>query len=205
MRQNAMINHTNHDKADDDDDVSAEDDDQILARVNRWINEAVVGLNLCPFAVAEVQERRLKMVVAQESEIPQLMEFIRREIVQFANADALDLGTELIVAPNCEALRDFAEFHQLVTEIEEHVEDNDDLVDAVMVIGFHPRHEWGELASDSPLHFDRRAPYPLVNLLRAPQVDEYVSQGLTQHILAQNGKTLSRIGTPALRALYMFR
>lgn len=72
-----------------------------------------------------------------------------------------------------------------------------------MLVCFHPRHAYADAAAaDAPVNFDKRAPYPIVNLLRTEQVDEYIDQGLTQDILERNEETLEAVGATQLLQLY---
>lgn len=72
-----------------------------------------------------------------------------------------------------------------------------------MLACFHPRHAYADApAADAAVNYDKRAPYPTVNLLRADQVDEAVEAGLTDGMLDRNQETLEAVGAETLRALY---
>jgi hypothetical protein len=73
----------------------------------------------------------------------------------------------------------------------------------VMLACFHPRHMYGDAAGeDAAVNFDKRAPYPVFNLLRAEQMEDYIDRGLADGILEKNKETLERLGSQRLLALY---
>lgn len=83
------------------------------------------------------------------------------------------------------------------------IETDERLVDEVMLACFHPLHQWADTEGvDDAINFDKRAPYPVINLLRAGQVDQYVREGRTQGILERNQHTLQMLGVEKLKEMY---
>ena len=71
----------------------------------------------------------------------------------------------------------------------------------VMMVAFHPLHEWAG-CKEEPVNFDRRAPYPIINLLRTEEVDAVVSDGLADGMLQRNERTLNEYGWDEMHRLY---
>ncbi|KAG5179749.1 hypothetical protein JKP88DRAFT_196136 [Tribonema minus] len=71
-----------------------------------------------------------------------------------------------------------------------------------MVACFHPGHTFAGLPPDDPLHYEKRSPYPVINLLRAPSVDEYIAQGKTQGIADNNERRLRQVGRALLKETF---
>lgn len=181
------------------------DKDLVESRVSEWIRQAVIGLGLCPFASKEVESNRVRTVVSTVSTIPELKDVILSEAASLVMTEPAVTATTLVIAPQChEIFEFFPSFYEFSLDLENIIEEDDRLAEEIMIVAFHPEHTWGQLPDDSPLHFDRRAPYPIINLLRARQVDEYANQGLTQTIVDQNGDTLLKVGFENLRRLYSF-
>lgn len=87
--------------------------------------------------------------------------------------------------------------------MEEIIERDEHLVDEVMLACFHPLHQWADAQDvDDVVNFDKRAPYPVINLLRAMEVDQYVREGRTQHILERNQRTLQTMGVKKMKEMY---
>lgn len=178
------------------------DSDMVVeARTIAWVRVVVIGLNLCPFAEAAMERARVRIVVTRSQGERALEKTVADEIRKLEHTEREELETTLIVAPDF-ARDDFLRFHRFGDSLESWIESDDDLVDSVMLARFHPEHAWGDASPDDPVNFDKRAPYPIINLLRADQVDEYVEQGRTESILERNQHTLERVGYERLREMY---
>lgn len=166
-----------------------------------WVRQVVVGLHLCPFAEAVIRSERLRVVVCDGRTASQVRESVMREMSHLISVSEEQVQSTLIVAPEfCH--EDFLEFREFCGKVEEQVENDEGLVDEVSVAWFHPEFEWGDADMDEAVHFDKRAPYPTINLLRVDELEKYIEQGRTQHILERNQATLREVGVERMRALY---
>jgi uncharacterized protein len=107
------------------------------------------------------------------------------------------VATTVIIAPHA-FKDDFPAFYETELFLEEHLEDSP-LGEDVLVACFHPQYEFGGEPPDAPIHYEKRSPYPVFNLLRAQRVFEYADEGKTQRIAANNQETLSRTGIAEVR------
>jgi len=107
------------------------------------------------------------------------------------------VATTVIIAPFA-FIDDFPAFYETELFLEEHLEESP-LGEDVLVACFHPQYEFGGEPADAPIHFEKRSPYPIFNLLRAQRVWEYADEGKTQRIAANNQETLSRTGIAEVR------
>lgn len=175
---------------------------RVQRRTLAWMRDIVIPLDLCPFARGVVTQDAHRITVSPSRTGTAVYATVSDEISHLVATPAAVLATTLVVFPNF-AVADFALFNEVAAWIETAVESDESLVDLVMLACFHPRHEWGDAAGcDDPVNFDKRAPYPIVNLLRAPDVDKYAEQGLTQNILENNRQRLNRVGTQRLKQMY---
>lgn len=194
-----------------------------LARTLSWVRRFVVALNLCPFADGALAGGALRLVADVHARSDkQAARAVLREIFALVDAPFDAVSTTLLVLPNFSA-RDFERFHALCEGLECAVEEDERLADQVMLVWFHPLHQWAASAdahcgashtdagADAGvdvdgdicvLNYDRRAPYPVVNLLRAAEVDEYIQQGKTQHIVENNRVTLQKVGAQDVERLF---
>lgn len=107
------------------------------------------------------------------------------------------MATTVVIAPQA-FIDDFPAFYETELFLEEHLETSP-LADDVLVACFHPQYSFGGEPEDAPIHFEKRSPYPVFNLLRAQRVFEYADEGKTQRIAANNQETLSRTGIAEVR------
>lgn len=167
-----------------------------------WARVVVCGLKLCPFAESVLDSNTVRFYVSDAQNERQVKDAVAAEISLLISTRPAELSTTLLVLPKF-ASSEFLRFHELCQELEESIEGNERLADEVMLACFHPQHQWGDRDnSEDAINFDKRAPYPVINFLRAPQVDRYVKEGKTQRILEQNQLTLERMGSDRLKELY---
>lgn len=144
----------------------------------------------------------MRTVVTPAVDEAALRGVVEREANLLVATPRSQIETTLIVAMAF-ASDDFLRFHEFATELEESLEKDDFFGERVMVACFHPEHCWGDAESvHSAENFDKRAPYPVVNLLRFDQVSEYVDEGLTEDILDRNLETLRELGSEKLLDMY---
>ena len=101
----------------------------------KWLMEAVIGLNLCPFAKAVVVKDKVRYRVCVSSEPQDVLEMLREELQFLASADAQKVETTLLIAPY--ALSNFLDFNDFLNECDALLESLD-LVGELQVADFHP-------------------------------------------------------------------
>lgn len=137
----------------------------------RWLERAVIGLNLCPFAKAVHIKGQIHYAVSAATDARELLEDLQRELETLAEMSAEKRDTTLLMAPDCMA--DFLDFNDFLALA-------DDLVDAMdlggilQVASFHPQFQFEGTAPDDVTNSTNRAPYPTLHLLREESIDRAV-------------------------------
>ncbi len=137
----------------------------------KWLLEAVVGLNLCPFAKAVVVKDRVRYRVCGSAKPADLLALLREELQHLAEADPDKLDTTLLIAPN--ALPDFLDFNDFLADCDQVLMDLE-LDGVLQVADFHPRYQFGGTEVDDIENFTNRTPYPTLHLLREASIDNAV-------------------------------
>jgi len=65
--------------------------DEVLAAMRQWLEKAVIGLNLCPFAKSVYVKNQVRFVVSEARHLDGLLEDLDRELDLLAAADPADL------------------------------------------------------------------------------------------------------------------
>ena len=138
----------------------------------KWLMEAVIGLNLCPFAKAVVVKDRVRYRVCLSSAPQDVLQMLADELQFLASEDASMVDTTLLIAPY--ALPVFLDFNEFLGECVALLE-SQGLVGELQVADFHPNYQFAGEAPDAMGHFTNRAPYPTLHLLRESSVDEAVA------------------------------
>jgi len=188
------------------------DESLARARTTRWVDDVVIGRNVCPFASnarARVRNERLDVVVTNANALDVVIRAVAREALTLVGDerderdDARRATTVLVVAANCEELRRFGDFLNVVDACEG-VLRAIGCEGRVQIVGFHPEYAFaGEDAGDAA-SYTNRSPYPMFHLLRESDVARASLEMNVSEILKTNAKTLRDIGKDAL-AEYLTR
>jgi hypothetical protein len=166
--------------------------DDIVAATRTWLERAVIGLNLCPFAKAVHVKQQIRYVVSQAQEAPALLDELRRELLWLAQADPAEVDTTLLIHP--QLMQDFLDFNDFLHEAEALL-DELGLEGVLQIASFHPRFQFAGTAIDDIGNFTNRAPYPTLHLLREASIDRAVEAfPEPEAIYEANIETLERLG-----------
>jgi hypothetical protein len=168
------------------------DDDAIIAATQRWVERAVIGLNLCPFAKAVVVKEQVRYVVSPARTPEELLETLMNELQDLADLDADKVDTTLIISPF--VLNDFLDFNEFLDVADAAVEDMH-LDGELQVASFHPDYQFADTHPNDISNFTNRAPYPILQLLREDSIDRAVEAiPEAEDIFEKNIETLEKLG-----------
>lgn len=175
------------------------DEAAVLADTRRWLERAVIGLNLCPFAKAVHVKAQIRWVVTGASDRHALLDELRRELTLLAEVDPEAIDTTLLVHPR--ALADFGDYLAFVGEAERAVR-KAGLEGTLQVASFHPDYEFADAPPDDPANLTNRSPHPMLHLLREASLDRAIEAVPdAADIYARNIRTLRRLGHAGWRRL----
>ena len=159
----------------------------VQAATERWLLEAVIGLNLCPFARAPQLQGRVRIVVSQAKHIDGFLDDLDAELLRLRDTPAEELETTLLVHPSM--FPDFFVFNDFANVVDE-VIDEHGLSDDLEFVLFHPDLVFEGADADSAENLPNRSPFPMLHLLRTESLERAVPEGDTSDILARNRETL---------------
>ena len=76
-----------------------ETDDRVIAATRRWIEKAVIGLRLCPFAAAPFARDQIRYQVSAQRSTDGLVQELTQELVRLQAADPQLCETSLLIHP----------------------------------------------------------------------------------------------------------
>jgi hypothetical protein len=144
----------------------------VEARVRRWLERAVIGLNLCPFAKAVYVKRQVRIVVSDATTPRDLLEQLGEELALLRDTPADEVDTTLLVHPL--VLADFLAYNAFLDDADALVQALD-LEGELQVASFHPDYQFAGTAPDEVDNLTNRAPYPILHLLREASVERAVA------------------------------
>jgi hypothetical protein len=174
-------------------------DDEVLARTRAWLEKAVIGLNLCPFAKAVYTRDRVRLVVSQARHADDLLEELDRELDLLVATPAEQVDTTLLIHPTL--FPDFLDFNDFL-EIAEGVLDEHGLEGVVQLASFHPQFQFDGTTPEDMGNYTNRAPYAVMHLLREDSVEKAVdSLADPDAVYQENIRTLDRLGLEGWKKL----
>ena len=162
-------------------------DEEVLAQTRHWLEKAVIGLNLCPFAKAVYVKNQVRLLDRC------------RELDLLVATPAEEIDTTLLIHPTL--FEDFLDFNDFL-EIAEGVVDEHGLEGVVQLASFHPRFQFDGTAPDDISNYTNRAPFAILHLLREESVERAVQAfPEAEAIFEQNIATLEKLGHEGWNAL----
>jgi uncharacterized protein len=173
--------------------------DTALARTQEWLERAVIGLNLCPFAKAEHVHGRIRYRVSEATAAHVLLQHLEEEITHLLAADPAVCETTLLIAPHM--LADFLDYNDFLAEADAVLERADP--DAqLQIASFHPHYQFAGTAPDDISNYTNRSPYPTLHLLREDSVERAVEAFPdAADIYERNIATLKALGLQGWRTM----
>ncbi len=174
-----------------------------IADTQRWLERAVIGLNLCPFAKAVHVKGLIHYTVSDATTPAELLVDLKCELNLLANMDlagvSIAYDTTLLIAPYC--LKDFLDFNDYLGKAEKLLAKMK-LEGTIQLANFHPHYQFAGTEPDDITNFTNRAPYPTLHLLRESSIDQAVEAfPEAEAIFEVNMETMERLGLKGWDAL----
>jgi uncharacterized protein len=171
-----------------------------IAATQRWIERAVIGLNLCPFARAPFVQQRIVFHVSHATDVGALDADLRDALQMLRSTDAQVCETTLLIHPL--VLTDFSDYNDFLG-----VADNTlrslGMQGEFQIASFHPHYRFADTDEDAIENFSNRSPYPVLHLLREASIAQAAeSMADTDGIYRRNMETLRALGADGWNALW---
>ena len=179
--------------------TNATDPSHALEATRHWLEQAVIGLNLCPFAKAVHLKQQIRWVHSAARDAEALLADLVRELQFLAAADPEQVDTTLLVHP--QALNDFLDYNDFLDVADAAIEELG-LDGVLQVASFHPDYQFEGTEPDDAENLSNRAPHPTLHLLREDSIDRAVAAFPdAADIYERNIATLRQLGVAGWRAL----
>lgn len=168
-----------------------------------WLERAVIGLNLCPFAKGVHIKGQVHYAVSSAHTAEALLQDLRLELQALVADTALARDTTLLIAPDC--LPHFLDFNDFLAEADQALLELD-LEGVIQIAPLHPEFQFGGTRADDITNYTNRSPYPTLHLLREESIDRAVEAFPdAELIFGRNMQTMERLGAAGWAALAVGR
>jgi hypothetical protein len=164
---------------------STDNAEEVIAATRHWLEKAVLGLRLCPFAAVPFAREQIRYCVSGQRTTDGLARELTGELRSLHAADPQLCETTLLIHPY--VLTDFADYNQFLNEADAAIAALD-LVGELQIASFHPDYRFAGSAPSDVENCSNRSPYPMLHLLREasvtraaatyPQIDEIAPRNM---------------------------
>jgi uncharacterized protein len=175
-------------------------DDTVLADTRHWIEKAVIGLNLCPFARSVYVKNQVRIVVSRARHLDAFLDELDRELDLLQATPAEEIDTTLLVHPTL--FPDFEVFNDFQNVVDDVVAEHE-LEGIIQVASFHPQFQFEGTTPEDVTNCTNRAPHPTLHLLREDSVERAIESdaGDAEKIVDRNLQTLRDLGAEGWKRL----
>ena len=179
---------------------SACDAEAIHADTQRWLERAVIGLNLCPFAKSVFVKKQIRYALTAASTADELLAELEHELNLLAATAASEIDTTLLIHPL--AMRNFIDFHFFLAEVDALIR-NLEFDGVFQVASLHPQYEFAGSEPEDIANYTNRSPYPTLHLLRESSIDRAVAAfPQAETIFERNIATMESMGIAGWRKIF---
>ena len=163
-----------------------------IADTVRWLERAVIGLNLCPFAKGPHIKGQIHYAVSEAKGLEGLRDELIEELKALVALPSDERETVLLIVPHM--LRDFLDFNDFLDEADSVLQELD-LEGDFQVASFHPDFQFAGTEPDDITNYTNRSPYPTLHLIREASIDRAVEAfPEAETIYEANMATMEKLG-----------
>lgn len=177
--------------------TTPESAERVIAATRHWLERAVIGLRLCPFAAAPFAREQIRYRVSEQRSTDGLLQDLALELRALNAADPLLCETSLLIHPH--VLDDFGDYNQFLDEADAALVALG-LGGELQIASFHPDYRFAGSAPNDLTNYSNRSPYPMLHLLREASVTRAVATYPdVREIGTRNMATLRALGEAGWR------
>ena len=142
---------------------------QIIAYTNAWVEQVVIGLNLCPFAKPVHTKGQIDYFLSHARDETTLAADLRLAMQRLIASSPDSMDTCLFIHPW--VLSDFFDYNNFLN-IADEILDELDLMGVLQIASFHPHYQFAGTTEDDVTNCTNRSPFPMLHLLREESLDK---------------------------------
>ena len=142
----------------------------VIQQTKTWVEDIVIGLNLCPFAAQPFKNDSIEYTVISGD----AMEFHLQQLADgFAQLDnATGIETSLLIYPD--AYQQFEDYLELL-DFANQLLDDLNYAGTYQIASFHPDYRFEGSTEDDASNFTNRSPYPMLHLIREADLEKAIA------------------------------
>ncbi|MTT51847.1 DUF1415 family protein [Alcanivorax sp. VBW004] len=171
-----------------------------IKQTRQWLEDVVIGLNLCPFARKPFNAGQVRLTVSDSRNVETLLGDLHEELDRMDRTPADDIDTTLLIITD--QLEDFLDYND-VLDLADGLLEQQGWEGTYQIASFHPAYQFADTAVDDPENYTNRAPYPILHILREASLDKgLASYPNPEQIPERNMDTLNGLTEAQWLALF---
>ncbi len=139
----------------------------IIRQTKNWVNDVVIGLNLCPFASSPFQNNSIEYSVYCSNSLEQHLHHLAESFTRLD--ESTDIETSLLIYPD--AYQKFDDYLELL-DFANHLLDVLNYTGIYQIASFHPDYCFADSEKNDASNFSNRSPYPMLHLIRESSLEK---------------------------------
>lgn len=173
-----------------------------LSLTKYWLENIVLGLDLCPFARIPYQKGQIRVVECEDLDEDAQMGFFLEELDLLSQTDPAVISTTIIAYPLGSS--DFNIFNDFVGDLESMLEEAE-LGDIFQLVAFHPEFVFVDTDFNHLGNYVNRSPFPILHILRSEEIARALKNPKDGEIISfNNDKKLHEISRETLDQLFYY-
>lgn len=165
---------------------------EIINYTKAWISDAVIGLNLCPFAKSVYIKNQIEYHISSATNQKILLDDLILALHKLNQTDAEKIDTTLLIHPW--VLQDFLDYNDFLDQADTALEEAG-LAGVLQIASFHPHYQFAGTEADDITNCTNRSPFPMLHLLREESLDKAIAaMPDAADIFNRNIETLEELG-----------
>ncbi|QCF24587.1 DUF1415 domain-containing protein [Hydrocarboniclastica marina] len=176
------------------------DHEAVIESTRLWLEKAVIGLNLCPFAKAVHVKKQIRYRVTPCTTPEELLSVLVEELLHLSRTDPEQVDTTLLIHPA--VLQDFLDYNDFLALANEQLAVME-LEGEIQIASFHPDYQFAGVTPEAMENYTNRAPFPILHLLREASIDRAVAAFPdAAEIFERNIAKMNALGLDGWRSLF---
>jgi len=169
----------------------------VVQATRKWVEDVVVGYNLCPFAKRELVRDRVRFVVSEADNEDSLLQVLQTELLRLD--DEPETETTLLIHPH--VMQDFADYNEFL-DAADGLLTYLDMEGVYQIASFHPDYQFADTESDAAENYTNRSPFPMLHLLREASLEAAIdSHPDVDGIPPRNIELMNKLGAEKMRTV----
>ena len=158
-------------------------DNSVKHQINQWLDDVVIGLNLCPFAAKPKRLNQVHIEVFNGTDEAELDRAFLTALDELQSMEPQERETTLLVIPN--ALISFEDY-MLYLQQAQWLLQRAGLEGTLQIASFHPHYQFDGTEPSDKENLTNRSPYPILHLIREDSLAEVLAKYPDPESIPQN-------------------